>query len=125
DLRTSNGFQSVAAVSPNNVLAVGDYCCNSQGFIQTLTERYSDPCAPPTLTPTPSPTSTPTFTAIQTPTPTANATNTPSCQLIGHVIWQGPSPYPGLRQQLPITLTLKLGATEVNYPAQATDSGGF
>ena len=28
-------------------------------------------------------------------------------------------------QQLPITLTLKLGTTEVNYPVQSTDASGF
>jgi len=28
-------------------------------------------------------------------------------------------------QQLPVTLTLKLGATEIDYPTQTTDAGGY
>jgi hypothetical protein len=39
-------------------------------------------------------------------------------------VWQGPPAQPDPRQQLPITLTLKLGNTEVNYPAQSTDASG-
>ena len=45
--------------------------------------------------------------------------------LVGHVTWQGPPAQPNSLQQLPITLTLRLGTTEVNYPAQTTDAGGF
>ena len=44
--------------------------------------------------------------------------------LVGHVNWQGRPAQPDALQQLPITLTLKSGATEVNYPAQATDANG-
>src|SRR5207248_649254 len=45
--------------------------------------------------------------------------------LVGHVTWQGrPGPDPN-RNILPITLTLKLGTTEVNYPVQNTDTAGF
>ena len=39
--------------------------------------------------------------------------------------WQGRPPQPHALQQLPITLTLKSGATEVNYPSQSTDASGF
>src|SRR5205823_5400360 len=53
------------------------------------------------------------------PTPTAPTL------LVGHVLWQGPPAQPDARQQLPITLTLKSGSTEVNYPTQTTDASGF
>jgi hypothetical protein len=62
-------------------------------------------------------------TAIPTSTPTNTPTPTPV--LVGHVTWQGRPAQPNNLQQLPITLTLKLGTTEVNYPAQATDASGF
>jgi hypothetical protein len=65
----------------------------------------------------------PTHTA--TPSPTRSPSPTPTAILIGHVTWQGPPTQPHIRQQLPITLTLKLGTTEVNYPAQNTDASGF
>ena len=45
--------------------------------------------------------------------------------MVGHVIWQGRPAQPNALQQLPITLTLKSGTTEVNYPVQTTDSYGF
>jgi len=94
------------AVSANDVWAVGDYYNGSA--TQTLVERYLSPCAP---------TGTPTITPTSTPTPIP--------LLIGHVTWQGPPAQPNARQQLPITLTLKLGTTEVNYPSQDTDASGF
>jgi hypothetical protein len=90
--------------------------------------------APPsTLTPTPSfmptETETPTNTATNTPTntPTETPTSTPTAAavLLGHVSWQGPSAQPHGRQQLPVTLTLKLGATEVNYIGLTTDASGY
>ena len=46
-------------------------------------------------------------------------------RLVAHVIWQGPPAQPNVRQQLPVTLTLKLGTTEVNYLSQSTDPSGF
>jgi hypothetical protein len=62
----------------------------------------------------------------RTPSPTATATRTPiTAVLIGHATWQGPPGQPDPRQQLPITLTLSLGNTETNYPAQNTDAQGF
>ncbi len=57
--------------------------------------------------------------------PTRTPTPTPVPALIGHVVWQGPPAQPDARQQLPITLTLKLGANETNYPVQTTDSNGY
>jgi hypothetical protein len=56
--------------------------------------------------------------------PTATATPL-SARLVGHVTWQGPPAQPDPRQQLPLTLTLKLGSTETNYPVQNSDSSGF
>jgi hypothetical protein len=44
--------------------------------------------------------------------------------LAGHVTWQGPAAQPNARQQLPITLTLKLGTTELNYANLTTDASG-
>ncbi len=72
-----------------------------------------------TYTPTRTPTA-----AIPTATPTYTFTPTPAAVLVGHVNWQGPPAQPDSRQQQPITLTLKLGATELNYPSQNTDSSG-
>jgi hypothetical protein len=91
-------FYGADAVTSTDVWAVG-----TTGS-QTLVERYHDPCATPTNTPT------------ATPTPRL---------LVGHVTWQGPPPQPDARQQLPITLTLKLGTTEVNYPSQNTNASGY
>lgn len=45
--------------------------------------------------------------------------------LVGHVVWQGVQLQPSQLQRQPITLTLKLGSTEVNYPSQTTDNMGF
>jgi hypothetical protein len=45
--------------------------------------------------------------------------------LVGHVTWQGRPAQPNTLQQLPITLTVKLGATEADYPSQTTDASGF
>jgi hypothetical protein len=65
----------------------------------------------------------PAATATPTNTPSATATMTPI--LVGHVNWQGGGAQPNARQQQPVTLTLKLGTTEVNYPSQNTDASGF
>jgi hypothetical protein len=62
--------------------------------------------------------------ALACPTATATPAGTPPV-LVGHVTWQGPPAQPSSRQQLPITLTLKSDAFEVNYPSQATDASGF
>jgi plastocyanin len=58
-----------------------------------------------------------------TPTPTVTATPVP--RLVGHVNWEARPPQPHQQQVLPITLTLKMGATEINYPTQLTDQYGF
>ena len=46
-------------------------------------------------------------------------------QLVSHVTWQGRPAQPHALQQLPITLTLKLGTTEINYPVQTTSASGY
>jgi S-layer family protein len=65
-----NYLQGVAVVWSDDVWAVGSY-----GNGNTLVERYSDPCAPPTNTPVP--TDTPVATSTPTITATATRTNTP------------------------------------------------
>lgn len=45
--------------------------------------------------------------------------------LVGHANWQGRPSQPDALQQLPITLTVKLGATEANYPSQTTNASGY
>ena len=45
--------------------------------------------------------------------------------LVGHVNWQGRPAQPNALQQLPITLTLKSGTTEVNHTGLTTDASGF
>ena len=80
----------------------------------------------PTITNTPTITLTPTITDTPTITSTPTITNTPgAATIVGHVLWQGRPPQPNALQQLPITLTIKMGSTEVNYPVQTTDSSGF
>src|SRR2546430_759299 len=61
------------------------------------------------------------------PCGTATPTSTPTVGsvLVGHVNWESRPPQPNQLQVLPITLTLKLGTTEVNYPSQLTDQYGF
>jgi hypothetical protein len=64
-------------------------------------------------------------TPTATSTPTNTPTSTPTPALVGHVTWQGRAAQPNPLQQLPVTLTLKMGTTEVNYPVQNTDVSGF
>jgi hypothetical protein len=45
--------------------------------------------------------------------------------MVGHVTWQGRPSQPNPLQQLPITLTLKLGTTETDYEPTTTDASGF
>ncbi len=59
------------------------------------------------------------------PTPTSTPTATVTPVVRGHVTWQGRPSQPNPLQQLPITLTLKSGVVEINYPARNTDASGF
>jgi hypothetical protein len=111
-------------------LPPGQYTVEPQRF--TLLRRTVDAShtylithdqAGPTPTSTPTPLTTTTFTATRTPTPTGTAS--PNRQLRGHVIWQGRPAQPHFSQQLPVSLTLKLGALEVNYPPVTTDANGY
>lgn len=45
--------------------------------------------------------------------------------LVGHVTWQGRPAQPNPLQQLPVSLTLRLGAAQPAYPPITTDSSGF
>jgi hypothetical protein len=49
----------------------------------------------------------------------------PPSVIVGHVNWQGAPAQPNSRQMQPVTLTLKLGTTEANFPSQNTDSSGY
>jgi hypothetical protein len=83
----------------------------------------------PTNTATQTPTNTPTNTPSNTPTntPSATPTNTPTqpALLIGHVIWQGRPAQPNALNQLPLTMTLRLGANTTTYPTLTADASGF
>lgn len=76
-----------------------------------------------TRTNTPSPTIT--LTSTQSPSVTATATAAMGRALVGHVTWQGAPRQPNPVQEQPVTITLKSGSTEVNYPAQTTDASGY
>lgn len=95
----------------------------------TLTGTPTDT---PSDTPTETPIDTPTETATDTPEPpagTTTPTSTPTVAatllLVGHVVWEGRPPQPDLLQQLPLTLTLKQGASETDFTIPSTDANGY
>jgi hypothetical protein len=45
--------------------------------------------------------------------------------LVGHVAWEGRGPQPGALQQLPVDFTMKIGSTEIDFPARTTNAGGY
>ena len=110
-----SAFNGLAATGTSDLWGVGSFHNPEGSTEQPLIEHFSNEC-----TSLPTPTSTATATATGTPTSTA----TSAALLTGHVTWQGPPAQPNSRQQLPITLTLKLGTTETNYPVQNTDASG-
>jgi hypothetical protein len=61
------------------------------------------------------------FVAPSTQTPTA----TPTRLVIVHVNWPGVPTPPHPRNDQPITLTMKMGELEVNFPPSRTDDYGF
>ncbi len=64
---------------------------------------------------------------IEAPTTSVTVNVSNSCTaswLVGHVNWQGRPAQPSDLQQLPVTLTLKTGSSEINYPPQSTDASG-
>src|SRR5262245_47865033 len=62
--------------------------------------------------------------AAQDPGVASKDSPSPDPILVGHVTWQQ-IPQGNSRSVLPITLTLKMGDTEVNYPRQETVASGF
>ncbi|MFL5733617.1 MAG: dockerin type I domain-containing protein, partial [Chloroflexia bacterium] len=96
------------------------FSCDTASLSTGLQLIFTEPACS-TLTPTNTPISTLTNTPISTPT------NTPTTGqvLVGHVTWQGRPAQPNTLQQVPITLTLKSGTTEIDYPAQTTDASGY
>ncbi len=115
----------VVALSSTDVWAVG-YLHSCQGGPcgwHTLAEHYSSPCGSGTLTPTPTPSPSPS----PTMTPILTITTTPTVPpiLVGHVNWEARPAQPNALQQLPITLTLRSGTNEIDYPTQLTDQYGF
>ncbi len=119
----SSEFDGTAMVSANDVWAIGADNVTSEGG-WTLSAHYAGGCA--TVIPTPTRTGTP---ATSTPTPTYTYTPTMTATkqpiLVSHVNWEARPSQPNQLQVLPITLTLKSGMTEVNYPTQLTDQYGF
>ena len=131
--QSTSAAPNITSLALNDVLGTSDALDLSGNFmIRAAATTASTTC--PTSTPTstavpPTPNAaTPTGTSTATPaaTFTATATATPGgATLIGHVTWQGAPAQPSTRQQQAITLTLKLGNTEVNYATQNTDASGF
>jgi len=149
----NTGISATSGVQRDTGSLFTQFSCNSATLTNSLLVTFTQPaCATPTFTFTPTRTATVTFTrtatstltrtptvtltstntptsvATFTPTRTRTVTNTPSPtprRIVGHVTWQGRPAQPNALQALPITLTLKLGTTEVNFPAQNTDASGF
>lgn len=121
---TVNGSGSGATVGVQRGTGTGggftQFECNQGNLQPGLLLTF---IAPVCVIDTPTITQTPTITPTRTTTLTHTRTPVTS-YLVGHVTWQGPPPQPNPLQQLPITLTLKLGATEVNYPTTTTDVNG-
>lgn len=64
---------------------------------------------------------------VEVPTTSRTVTVNANCttaSLVGHVIWQGRPAQPNNLQQLPVTITLKSGVSEINYPPMTTDGSG-
>jgi len=114
-LSESNG-STLRTIVPANAGSSNSGVAVSNGFVYWAANNYLNAWSLPATTPTP--------TATYTGTPAATATPTSVAFLVGHVTWQGRPAQPDPLQQLPVTLTLKSGSTEVNYPSQNTDAGG-
>ncbi len=112
------GSSATTGVQRDGV-SFSQFSCNTPSLSNGLKTVYIlNPCVP---TATATLTTTPTFNI--SPTSTNTATITPI--VVGHVIWQSRPAQPDALQQLPVSLTLKSGVTEVNYPPQNTDASGF
>ncbi len=130
-------------IHPNmtgTVNVVAPVCATNTPTLTAVPTFTGTPTSTNTRTSTPTftytPTSTPTFTYTSTNTPTSSNTNTPTntpiststpgtvVLLVGHVTWQGRT-VGSSAYRVPISLTLKLGTAESDYPAQNTDASGY
>src|SRR5437867_2547411 len=66
------------------------------------------------------------ITGTDTPTSTSTPTNTAvvPAMLVGHVVWESIS-QPNSSSVQPISLTLSMGGTVIDYPTQNTDASGY
>lgn len=106
-----NGQSATVGVQKDTGQRYTQYECNMGGLSQGLRLTFNMVVCDSTPTPT------------NTPIVTATPTTVPA--LVGHVTWQGRPAQPSSLQQLPITLTLKLGTTEINYAGQTTSATGL
>jgi hypothetical protein len=125
----NTGTTATAGVEGPSIARYTQYICDTGSLFNNLLLTFTIPACQPT--PSATPTSTRTHTPTSTLTPTFTGTSTPTITppaatpvLVGHVNWQGRPAQPNTLQQLPITLTLKLGTTEINYSAQTTTASG-
>ncbi len=99
------------------------YSCHTTSLSDGWQLTFREPaCGTPTQTNTP--TNTPTSTRISMLTATSTTTPALAPVLMGHVSWQGRPAQPNSLQQLPITLTLRAGATETDFSTATTDANG-
>jgi hypothetical protein len=94
------GANATVGVQKGTGSVFTQYSCNVAVLNSGLKLRFEAPPCVPTATPTPL-----------------------GVNLVGHVTWHNVPLGP--RSVQPITLSLKLGTTETNYPAQNTDASGF
>jgi hypothetical protein len=121
---SSGGSGATVGVQRDNGANWTEYECNTGGIDPGLQLTFTlGPCTVRIDTPTRTPTRT--FTPTRTPTITITPTPSATAVLTGHVTWQGRPAQPNALQQLPITLTLKLGATETAFGPITTDAFGF
>ncbi len=103
-----SGLRATIGTQRSTGASFTQFSCNTASLSSGLQLTFTQPTCP---------TSTPTNTPTVTPTPTRI--------LVGHVTWQGRHAQPSLFQMLPLTLTLKSSATEVNFTQRTTDASGF
>jgi hypothetical protein len=111
-----NGIGATIGVQKATGSRFTQFSCDSNSLQSGLSITFTEP---PCATPTPTTTASPTVTATPTNTPA------PDAVVVGHVNWQGRPAQPNALQQAPVTLTLKLGSTEVSYSSQTTNASGY
>jgi len=120
----NGGSSATVGVQKDNGATYTEYECSTGGLSDGMQLTFTGaPCVwqTPTATRTPTLTFTPTRTSTSTRTPTF----TPTAVIVGHVTWQGRPAQPNALNQLPITLTLKLGGNEYSFGPVTTDASGF